>query len=268
MVSGSVYAGMRINETVKENIKPEISFEANEENKTITIKVTHIRGIKNITYRWNDEEAKEIETKNRNNATETINMLGGENTLSVSATDENGKTQTLEKSYKVENIPEIESIESVDNGVKITIKSEEKLDYLQYSWDDGAMQKIEIGEKTYEGIINAPKGKHTLKIEVVDIKGMKADIVKEVIGDTVPTVNVESVYIDGKPTFVIDAEDDESITTISIIHNGGEEQVINVNEKTFHKEVQMTENQENTIIITATNKNGLEQTRRIRIKNN
>jgi len=89
---------------------------------------------------------------------------------------------------------------------------------------------------------------------------------KEVIGDTEPTVNVQALSVNNKPTFVIDIEDDEGITTISIIHNKGEKQIIDVNEKTFHKEIPMVEDEENTIIITATNINGIEKTRRIRIK--
>ena len=48
------------------------------------------------------------------------------------------------------------------------------------------------------------------------------------MGDTEPTLNVQSKLINGKISFVIDAEDDEEIKTIEIIHNGGEKQTINV----------------------------------------
>ena len=140
------------------------------------------------------------------------------------------------------------------------------IDYLEYSWDDGELQKIEIREKHYEGTISAPRGKHRLKIQVVTENDMTAKLEKEVIGDTEPTVNVQALPVNNKPTFVIDVEDDEGITTVSIIHNGGEKQIDNVNDKAFHKEVTMAENEENTIIITATNINGLQKTRRIRIR--
>ena len=267
MISGSVYARDQINKTVEASIKPEISVERNDDDNTIMINVTHqVRGIKNVTYRWNDGDEIKIDAQNGKSISETINLIGGENILTIVAIDESGQTQTLKKTFIAGNIPVIEELEPVDNGVKIVVTSEEKLDYLQYSWDDGAMEKIEIGEKQYEGIINAPKGKHTLKIEIVDENGMKAELEKDVIGDTEPTVNVQSLPVNNKPTFVIDIEDDEGITTVSIIHNGGEKQTINVNAKTYHKEVQMVENEENTIIITATNINGLQKTRRIRIR--
>ncbi len=267
MISGSIYAKNQINKTVQASIKPEISVARDDDDNTIKINVTHIRGIKTVAYKWNDQEEILINGRNEKSVSETIDLIGGKNVLKVTATEENGQTQTLEKTFIVGNIPEIEKIESVENGIRVIAKSEDKIDYLQYSWDNGEMQKIEIGKKQYEGIINTPKGKHTLKIEVVDTNGMIAKAEREVIGDTEPTVDVKSVMLNGKMTFVIDAEDDENITTISITHNGGEEQIIDVNTKTYHKEVVMTEGEQNTIIVTATNNNGLQKIRRVRFKN-
>lgn len=267
MITGSVYANEKINEAIDAGKKPEISVERNDDNNTIQITVTHeVRGIKNIVYRWNDEDEITIDGENKKTVIETIDLIGGENTLTVIATDENGQTTKLEKTYMAGNIPQIE-LEAVSNGVKIIVSSEQKIEYVQYSWDDGELQKIEVGEENYEGIINAPKGQHTLKIKVVDINGMKASKDQVVVGDTEPTVNVESKLVNGKATFVIDAEDDENIKTITIIHNGGEQQVINVNSKTYHGEIVMAEGEINTIIVTAINNNNLSKTRRIKFDN-
>lgn len=267
MISGSVYAKEKINETVEANIRPEISVERNDEDNTIKITVTHIRGIKTITYRWNDEEETTIDGKNRKEISETIDLIGGENTLKISVIEENGQTMKLEKTFVAVNIPEIEIIEAIENGVKVYATSDEGIDYLQYSWDDGEMQKVEVGEKEYEGIINAPKGQHTLKIEVIDINGIQAKIERTVIGDTEPTVDVESKLLNGKATFVIDIKDDEKIDTIEITHNNGEKQVIEVNDKTYHKEIVMTEGELNTILVKAINLNGLAKTRGIKFNN-
>ena len=267
MISGSVYANAKINETVEANIKPEIIFERNDDNNTIEISISHIRRITKVTYKWNDEEEITIDGQNRKSINETIDLIGGQNKLTVTVTEENGQTSKLDKTYMAGNIPEIE-LESVNNGVKVMASSEEKIDYVQYSWDNGEMQKIEVDETTeYEGIINAPKGPHTLKIEVVDVNNMKAKKELTVIGDTEPTVNVQSKLVNGKITFVIDAEDDENIKTMTIIHNGGEKQNIDVNAKTFHKEITMTEGETNTLIVTVTNENNLQKTRRIKFDN-
>jgi len=269
MISGSVYAGGKINQVAEASIRPEISIERNDDNNTITISVTHIRGIQSLVYSWNDEEEIMINGKNKKSVTETIDLIGGENTLKVSAIEENGQKQTLEKTFIVGNIPEIEIVEAVDDGVKVAAKSEVELDYLEYSWDNQEMQKINFddGQKEYEGIISAPRGKHTLKIGVVDKNGMTAEIEREIIGDTEPTVKVQPQLVNGRAAFVIDAEDDENILTLEIIHNGGQKQVIEVNSKTYHKEIIMTEGETNTLIVTATNQNNLQKTRRVKFDN-
>jgi len=266
MISGSVYANTKINETVEASIKPEINFERNDENNTIEISITHIRGITKVSYRWNDEEEIIIEGQNRKSIYETIDLIGGQNKLTVTVTEENGQTSKLDKTYMAGNIPEIE-IESVNDGVKIVASSKDKIDYVQYSWDDGEMQKIEVDATEYEGIISAPSGPHILKFEVVDVNNMKAKEKITVIGDTEPTVNVQSKLINGKATFIIDAEDDENIKTMTVKHNNGEEQTIDVNSKTYHKEITMTEGETNTLIVTVTNQNNLQKTRRIKFDN-
>lgn len=267
MISGSVYAGGQINKEVEARIKPEISVERNDDNKTIEINVKHIRELKNVTYQWNNEEIITIDANNSKNINETIDLIGGTNTLVIVAIDENGQTSTLKKIFIAANIPEVKILEAVDNGIKVYAESEEIIDYLLYSWDDEEAQKIRVGEKQYEGIINAPKGQHTLKIEVVDKNGIKAELKQNVVGDTEPTVIVKSKRVNGKPTFVIDAEDDEGIKTVSIIHNGGEEKVITVNNKTYHEEITMTEGEENTIIVIVTNKYDLQKIRGVRFDN-
>ena len=266
MISGSVYAKDRINEVVEASAKPQVDINRNDDDNTVEINVTHIRGITKIAYRWNEEEETVIDGKNRKNIAETIDLIGGKNTLTVAITEENGQTVTYEKTYTVGNIPEIK-LEAVSNGVKLTATSEAKISYIVYTWDDGEEQKIEAGDTTYEGIINAPKGQHTLKIEVVDENNMKAKKEQKVVGDTEPTLNIKPDYVDGKVAFVINAEDDEKITKVEITHNGGTKQTIDVNDKTYHKDLIMTSGETNTLIVTVTNTNGLTKTLRVKFDN-
>lgn len=266
MISGSVYAKDKINEVVEANVKPQVEINRNDDDNTVEINVTHIRGITKIAYRWNDEEETTIDGKNRKNISETIDLIGGKNTLRVSITEENGDTVKYEKNFTVGNIPEMK-LEAVSNGVKITATSEAKIDYILYSWDDGEEQKITVGEETYEGTINAPKGQHMLKIEVVDVNNMKAKKEQAVVGDTEPTLKIKPEYVDGQVAFVIDAEDDEGITTVEITHNGGTKQVIDVNDKIYHKDLVMTTGETNTLIVTVTNINGLTKTSRVKFDN-
>ena len=266
MISGSVYAKEKINEVVELNTKPVVDINRNDDNNTVEINIKHIRGITQIAYRWNEEEETVIQGKNRRNVSETIPLIGGVNTLTVSITEENGQTVTYEKKYTVGNIPEIK-LAAVSNGVQIISTSENIIDHILYSWDDGEKQRIEVRQKEYEGIINAPKGQHTLKLEVVDENNMKATKEQVVVGDTEPTLTVKPQYVDGKVAFVIDAQDDEKITKVEITHNGGTKEVIDVNDKTYHKDLILTEGEINTLIVTVTNVNGLTNTARKQFKN-
>lgn len=265
MISGSVYAKEKVNEVVEANAKPQVDINRNDDDNTIEINVTHIRGIKSISYRWNDGEATVIDGENKKSITKTINLIGGENKLTVEITEENGETVEYENTYKV-NIPEIK-LEAVSDGVKLTSTSEIKIDYITYNWDDEEESKVEVGETSYEGIINAPKGKHILNIKVVDINGKEAEVKREIVGDTEPTLTIKPQYVDGKVAFVIDAEDDEQLKSVEITHNGGNKQVIDINEKTYHNEIIMTTGETNTLIVTVKNNNELTKTLRVKFDN-
>ena len=266
MISCSVYAKDKINETVEANAKPQVEINRNDDDNTVEINVKHIRGISKIAYKWNDEQETVIDGKNQKEISETIDLIGGENTLTVVITEENGQSVTYEKQYKVGNIPQI-TLEAVSNGIKLTSTSENKIDYIVYSWDDGEEQKVEVGDTSYEGVINAPKGKHTLNIKVVDENKMEAKKEQEVVGDTEPTLTVIPDYVNGEVAFVIDAEDDELIKTVEITHNGGTKEIINVNATTYHNDLVMTTGETNTLIVTVTNNNNLQKTSRVKFDN-
>lgn len=266
MISGSVYAKDRINEVVLASAKPQVDITRNDDDNTVEINVNHVRGITEIAYRWNTDEETVIEGNNRKNISEKIDLIGGENTLTVTITEENGQSVTYQKKYQVGNIPVIK-LEAVSNGVKLTATSEAKIENIIYNWDEGEEQKIEVGNTSYEGIINAPKGKHILKIKVVDENKMEAKKEQEVVGDTEPTVTVKPQFVDGKVAFVIEASDDEKLEKIEITHNGGAKQTEEINGTTYHKDIIMTTGETNTLIVTATNLNGLTKTVRVKFDN-
>lgn len=266
MISGSVYAKDKINEVVLASAKPQVDITRNDDDNTVEINVNHVRGIARIAYKWNNDEETVIDGNIRKNISEKIDLIGGENTLTVTITEENGQSVTYEKKYQVGNIPVIK-LEAVSNGVKLTATSEAKIENIIYNWDEGEEQKIEVGNTSYEGIINAPKGKHILKIKVVDENKMEAKKEQEVVGDTEPTVTVKPQFVDGKVAFVIEASDDEKLEKIEITHNGGAKQTEEINGTTYHKDIIMTTGETNTLIVTATNLNGLTKTVRVKFDN-
>lgn len=256
LITGSVYAKDRINETVEANAKPVLDITKDDINNTLSVKVTHIRGIKNITYKWNDGETTEINGNNQKTTQGTIPLIGGENVLEINITEENGQTVTYRNTYVISNIPEI-NLEAVSNGIKVIITSEEEIEYMTYQWDNREEEKVEIGKEKYEGTITAPKGQHTLKITAVDVNGNKGTKTQAVVGDEAPTLTLKADRIDGKLVFVIDAEDDEEISEVEITLNGGTPETIDVNDTKFHKEVEMLDG-ENRLKVVVRNKNNLE----------
>lgn len=256
LIAGSIYAKGKINETVKANAKPTVEINRNDDTNTIDIEVSHIRGIKEIRYKWNNEAEEIINGNNQKTIKQTIPLIGGQNTLTVSVTEENGQTVSYKNTYTVANLPEIE-LSSVSNGIKITVSSKENLSTVKYKWDDGEEQNIDVTENQYEGIINAPGGKHTLEVEAIDTKGNKGLKTQAVVGDTAPTVTIKAQIIDGKKMFVIDAEDDIGISNVEITLNDNVIEQADVNDKTYHKEVEILTG-ENKILVKAYNVNNLE----------
>ena len=256
MISSSAYAMTKINETVLANIKPTVDMIRNDDNNTVELVVKHIRGIQTISYRWNAEAPITINGNNSKEISETIDLLGGRNTLIVDITEENGETVTYRKEFIVGNIPQI-TLEAVANGVKVTVSSDDEIDYIIYSWDGGEKETIYVGETNYEGTITTPSGQHTLKIEATDVNSITAVKEQVVVGDTEPSLELTADIINDKLSFIIDAEDDEEISTIQIQHNDGEPQIVEVNDAKYHGEIEMTQGM-NKLIVLVTNKNGLE----------
>ncbi len=256
IVSGTVYARGKINDMVEASIKPTVEMNRNDEDNTVEISVKHIRGIKTIAYWWNDEEETVIDAKNQKSITEKIPLINGKNTLTISVIEENGQSVTYQKEFTLGNIPEI-TLEAIDNGVKVTVNAEVPLQYITYQWDDEPEQRVDVVDQTYQGIISAPSGKHTLKIVAVDSNSISAEKTQVVFGSTPPSIDVKvgRRYSTGKLYFVVTVEDDEEITNIEITLNGGEKQTIEVNDKTYYSELELIEG-ENRIIITAENSNG------------
>ena len=265
MISSSAYAMTKINETVLASIKPTVDMITDENNNTVELIVKHIRGIQSISYRWNAEAPITINGNNSKEISETIDLLGGRNTLIVDITEENGETVTYRKEFIIGNIPEI-TLQAVANGVKVAVSSDDEIDYILYSWDGGEKQTIYVGETNYEGTITAPSGQHTLRIEATDVNSITAVKEQVVVGDTEPSLELTADIIDGKLVFLIDAEDDEEISTIQIEHNDGEPQIIEVNDTTYHGEIEMTQGM-NKLIVLVTNLNGLETIQGVQFNN-
>lgn len=257
-IGGSIFAKDKINKTVEETATPLVEINKSENDDYVEIDVSHIRGIQTISYKWNDGEEQIINGNNQKNISQRIDLIGGNNTLTVSVTEENGQTVTYQKEYSVGNIPEI-TLENVDNGVKLTAYAQDIINYITYKWDDGEERKVEIGKERYEGILATPKGRHTLKIVVVDMNDIPAEKTTTIIGATAPTISLKLGRRDNKLYFVINAEDEEKLSNLIVKINDEEKENIKLNDKTYYLEVEVLEG-DNHLEVQAKNNNGLTTT--------
>lgn len=257
-ICGSIFAKDKINKTVEETATPLVEINKSEDDKYVEVEVSHIRGIKTIAYKWNDGEEQIINGNNQKNVNQKIDLIGGKNTLTVSVTEENGQTVTYQKEYSVGNVPEI-TLENVDNGVKLIAYAQDKIQYITYKWDDGEEKRVEIGRERYEGILATPKGRHTLKIVVVDMKNIPAEKTTTVIGATAPAISIKLGRRDNRLFFVINAEDEEKLSSLIVKINGEEKQNLKLNDKAYYLEVEVLEG-DNHLEVQAQNNNGLKTT--------
>ena len=201
-----------------------------------------------------------------NEIKQSIELIGGKNTLTVTVVDENDKSVTYQKEYTAGNIPEIK-LEAVSNGVKIISSCQDGIEKIIYNWDNQQSETISVDNPAYEGTIETPKGKHTLNIQVIGKNGIEATKTQVVVGDTEPTVEVKAELTDTGVQFVIDAEDDEKITKVEVTFNDQEKEIIEVNDSKYNKRIDMKQG-ENKLLVTVYNVNGLQKTVGRKFSNN
>lgn len=254
IILGSIHAKEKINKTVEENATPVVNFNFNEEVGTVDISVHHPKGITQISYTLNEQEEKIIDGNNEQDIQSTVQLDGGKNKIVVKATDAMNHLVEYEREYVVGNLAEI-SLENVDNAVKLTINSVEKIKTVTYNWDDGEEVTINPDSTEYTEKITAPKGKHTLKIVVLDEKNVKTEKTQVVIGTTAPKIEVSFISKKNEYYYFIKVTDENNIKNVKITLEGEEKVNTEVNEKTYTTEIKLEDNSSNRMIIEAFNGN-------------
>ena len=205
--------------------KPTISIVENTATQ-ITLQVTHDKELSKVTYQWNNGEAVEIECAGKKKVEEKIEIPSGDNTLTVYASDVNGKESTYQKSYTIEGNIDID-LELDGSNIKITATGKEQLSYMTYRWDDEDETRVDINSQDMEQTVEIPKGQHTLTVIIVDINNETQTKVQEVKGVTKPKVEVTT---DGSDNFIIKASDEEGIKKVEFIINETEKNVLNLDQ--------------------------------------
>ena len=131
------------------------------------------------------------------------------------------------------------------------------------------MVKVKIIEKSNRFGLTNEINKFTSnnKIEVIDINGKKASKIQQVVGATEPTIKITAAYLsNGNVGFVVDVSDEDQIATVELTLNDGTPQTIEINDKTYHGEVEMISG-ENRLKVVVKNRSGVEKVQGARFVN-
>lgn len=266
MIGSGSYSMYNNSQEKTSKTKPTIQVQENSETEII-LKVIHDKSLAKVTYKWNDEEEKEISSNGKKNVEQKIEVPTGDNTLTVYAQDVNGQETSYQKAYSVEGDISIDFALEGSN-IKVTATGKNELSYLTYRWDEDEEQKVDINNTQIEQRIEIPKGQHTLTVIVVDSNNTTQTKTQEVKGVTKPKVEVTT---DGSANFIIKASDEEGIKRIEFIINQTDKYAIDLDKeyaledrKEFEYQFPLKDG-ENKIEVTAYNESGVSETARVKV---
>ena len=233
---------------------PDVNIQRTEEN--ILISITHTKPIIDVTYNWNGQEDKQIETNNSLVISEEISLPFGENTLNLTVIDEDGNETTYNKQYTLDGDgkPVIELLLTKENKIRIKVQDNKGLKYIRYTWNSGNYTSVEANIdnlKLIDELAEIPLGQNTLRVEAVNVDDMITTKELEVKGIRRPIVLLRQ---EGSQ-LVIRAEDEVAMKVVNFTLNGQKYQINFGEVKVIEHRLDLKQG-ENRIELSAENKEG------------
>lgn len=157
-------------------LKPKISLYYDTANAKIEIKLKSSKGLKRLSYNWNDEEVETIELDGTEKYMATIDVKRGANKLHITAIDIDGNTQTEEKNIVGVLEPKIEYYIEDNSKLKIKIEHDQGFKKIIIKMNDNEI----IYDENYPGyskdntiistFFDLQKGKMNLDITVYTLE--------------------------------------------------------------------------------------------------
>ena len=240
-----------------------------EENSTVALNISSINPVDKIVYSWNGktDQEKQIDGKGRREISERgIEMPIGSNMIKVNVIDNQGNTQTAEKTFESKtgkdiNKPEI-TITNKGAIIEVVVKDDVGLKEAtsQMGNDKKAIypaKKDEPGEIKFQ--VTAKEGTETLQVVAVDLAGNVTKEEREIKGVARPEVKVEQTSDTTK--LIIKVKHNVGIAKVEYALNGqGYIKTYEQNDPN-NKDVELTQELavgENTIKVKATSVEGFE----------
>ena len=284
MTGIGVYYYMKNNENkerngldIKDNTKPKIVI-TREDANTISVDISHDKGISYFEYTINNGEAIRTNENNKMKFNKKITLKEGPYKLQIIVEDVDGITSEASDSgiagqASTEEVQGNEEEKNSGDGPKITLTKEDtkikavtesttNIEKIIYYWDDNKENAVEnkINATKNETLIDVTlEGIHTLYVIATDTNGNSTTVEQRIQGVNKPNVNITT---DGE-YFYINATDTEKITNVEITLNNKEKITEEVNDKNYDKKIPL-ENGENRLIVTVYNINNIEKTLKVK----
>ena len=266
MMGKSIYALTFNRPKQKDNPVVEI----NKMGKEVTIEINTQYPIREMSYKWNDGETTTLKGNGTINVSKTIEIPNGNNVLKLEIVDNFGNKTQYQKQYIYQSTDsEKPKIELSKSGNKLVIKATDnvKMSYVTYQWNNDDEVRVDSessDQKEMSTEIDVPKGENKLLITAVDGEQNRETDEEKIIGDTKPTFTMSSLGDD----FVIKAQDDEGIESISVVIDDGTPiESTGIKKKEITATVPISNLSEGThkIKVTVTNVNGISNTQETNI---
>lgn len=209
---------------VVQNAQNNITIEADNSTGKVIISGTVTNGVSQIRYKWNEDKEEVITKNGETQINEEIDLLEGNNILTVTIVDMRAREEEYTKEFKEDTtLPQI-ALGTSDDGtkIKITAKDTVALSYITYQWDDGEVQTITPqpgSEAQIEQEIEALSGNHKLTVTAVNTSNKTATKTQEVQGSTKPLAGAR---VEDKAHIVFYATDNDGLANLKFTINGQE----------------------------------------------
>lgn len=164
--------------------KPEIDLTVEGQKLKITAKDE--TALNYITYYWNNEDETKVEASSADTKQieENVDILKGENTLTVIATDKAGNSNKVEQIYRGSKRPKISATQE-GTDIVIKIKDEQGIQKIEYTLNgtlyssDPQGTGAPLGRTEVEIKQPLAEGENKIDIKVYNVDGLEAEFTWE-----------------------------------------------------------------------------------------
>ncbi|MCR5186215.1 MAG: hypothetical protein K6D97_03770 [Clostridia bacterium] len=218
-----------------------ISYEINEEENKVKVKVSHDKVIDKISYNWDTGKARDVDGNAKSEFEIDLDLSKGSHTLFINVTDTEGHITTDSKTFKSDNgkdiiIPNINISPEMIEGkavVVITATDETEIEYITYRWNNDEEQKVTVDDveenderKKITVELEIFEGSNDLTIFARDKAGNQASIQKSLNGLLNPTGRIE-ISAD-RSTATVYLNHKNGISSVNVRVNDGEPQSLDM----------------------------------------